>query len=403
MSLRRHLASLAALAALLGLTLLLSRFPARNDSPPWLHRVQAAARSAESVDNFDLDTANYYEGLMNPDGGQLPPVLRARGWRWFRVTWIHHEKLLTVQTSGFEMHRMIPGMAVTSPAGVMRTNSFGFADKEFTKQKPAGTLRIALIGDSVVRALGAPFGTAFESQLEDYLNQTHTTPEIRRFEVLNFGVSRYMFTQFIAVAEEQAAEFSPDVYIVALTRQHVAPLQWADHLTQLVQARRDLRYPFLRELAQRAGLTAADSHASAREKMAPFYAEALRLSLREIDKFARSRGARMMVVLLPVVERTPRVQNDFRETRRLLAGEFEVVDLSDTFQQQPDLMALRIAPDDFHPNARGHELLCRNLVAQTDTNPRLRAILLGLSRHDGSAAAHSEEPGAQAQRRSAVP
>ena len=58
-------------------------------------------------------------------------------------------------------------------------------DREYTREKPAGTRRLVLIGDSI--SVGE-FGNNFETMLEDRLNRDNRTATVKNFEVLNLAV-----------------------------------------------------------------------------------------------------------------------------------------------------------------------------------------------------------------------
>ena len=110
----------------------------------------------------------------------------------------------------------IPNKTVTwrqEGFGRVRFNSLGMADKERTVPKPAGTVRIAVLGDSYVEALQVNRERNFCSALERKLNKD--CPQ-KNFEVLNFGASAYNVGQMYLRLKHQVMQFQPDVVIVAL-------------------------------------------------------------------------------------------------------------------------------------------------------------------------------------------
>ena len=94
------------------------------------------------------------------------------------------------------------------------SNALGFRDREHAIEKPAGTVRVALLGDSFVEALQVPFEKTAGALLEKKLNQSANEPV--RYEVLNFGVSSYAVGQYLLAWEEYAFRFSPDYVFVFL-------------------------------------------------------------------------------------------------------------------------------------------------------------------------------------------
>jgi hypothetical protein len=65
----------------------------------------------------------------------------------------------------------------------VHTNALGFRDREHEPAKPAGVVRIALLGDSLVEALQVPLEQTAGALLEAQLNAEENQPA--RYEVLN--------------------------------------------------------------------------------------------------------------------------------------------------------------------------------------------------------------------------
>jgi hypothetical protein len=107
-------------------------------------------------------------------------------------------------------------------SNTVRPNSLGFNDLERDVEKAPGTLRIALLGSSMIEAAQVPFektaGQVLERQLQ--AGGIGAEPSHDRIEVLNFGVPGYGTGQILLVFEEYASRFDPDyvfVYISAHT------------------------------------------------------------------------------------------------------------------------------------------------------------------------------------------
>jgi hypothetical protein len=97
-------------------------------------------------------------------------------------------------------------------------NSEGLRDREFSRVKPAGTRRIAVLGDSIAFGFcndGAaiPVENVFAKQLEVLLNQGSPRSQV---EVINFAVSGYNTAQEAEMLRSKALKFDPDLIIVAV-------------------------------------------------------------------------------------------------------------------------------------------------------------------------------------------
>jgi len=97
----------------------------------------------------------------------------------------------------------------------VRINSHGFRDLQRSVDKPADTVRIALLGDSMVEALQVPLERTAGQLLEKALNSSPAAVSpARRFEVLNFGTSNYSVGQYLLLWEQVVSAYRPDYVFV---------------------------------------------------------------------------------------------------------------------------------------------------------------------------------------------
>lgn len=92
----------------------------------------------------------------------------------------------------------------------VRINQLGFHDRERTYEKPAGTKRVLLIGDSHVEALQVPLADSVGSQLEKQLRE-----ERDDVEVVSAGVSGYGTAGELLFFRERGWKFDPDLVLLA--------------------------------------------------------------------------------------------------------------------------------------------------------------------------------------------
>lgn len=97
---------------------------------------------------------------------------------------------------------------------VYRVNAQGFRDREYPLVKPAGALRVVVLGDSVTYGTGVELKDTLPKQLEREVRAL--CPE-RQVEVLNFGVYAYNTRQEVALLEYRALAFQPDVVLLVAT------------------------------------------------------------------------------------------------------------------------------------------------------------------------------------------
>ena len=334
----------------------------------------------------EKQTVGYYEGLLNEGsrvssmGSMLTGTLsRPIAAETRNIRALRQRDKYDI-TRDFLYYVPKPNLDVADYADTrlrLVTNSARMSDREYAVAKAAGTRRIAVIGDSVTRGQGAPFGESFEALLEQGLNERLPASTGPRFEVLNFAVSGYRITQFVDVALERATSYRPDVYLVCLTQLSISG-RWGDHLEQLVDDGVDLKYAFLRELAAEAALSRNDDPVVTNAKLAPFRTATVKWAVDAIRENAARQGAETVVVLVPTVREMAGLREDFAGVAEMFAGlDVPVVDLIDTFAAVDDLNAFRVSPDNVHPNAAGHRKLFSVLHDRIVTEPRLRQIVLG--------------------------
>lgn len=94
----------------------------------------------------------------------------------------------------------------------LRFNSLGFRDREWTVDKPEGTRRIAVIGDSMIASIATDVDDTLARRLERLLEDD---PAGVRYEVMNFGVSGSSTAQELKLYESLVRRYRPDVVVCA--------------------------------------------------------------------------------------------------------------------------------------------------------------------------------------------
>jgi len=98
-----------------------------------------------------------------------------------------------------------------------RTNSQGLRDQEYSLNKPEGTYRIAIIGDSFSVPEGVKLKQAYHTLLEKKLNQEDGEGS---YEVINFSVGGYTLRQYAAVLKHKAQAYDPDLVVIGFCPQN---------------------------------------------------------------------------------------------------------------------------------------------------------------------------------------
>ena len=255
-------------------------------------------------------------------------------------------------------------------------------DRAYEVVKPSGTLRVALVGDSIASGWGVDDGLGFEPMVErlwddravrspltqgergpdlrpenDHVSSSHLqTP--RRVEVLNFAVPGHAPGQRWEHFGRVGWATDPDLVIFEAT---LADLGWDERRLRVLLPRGiGFEAPVYRETLRQAAIT-APLPSDLKTRLRPHREAILAGVYRRAVADCRERGVPAVWVLLPRVGK-PIVAGDRARLVDLAesAGFDRVVDLSNAFDGHP-AATLAIAPDDFHPNAEGHAILSRRL------------------------------------------
>ena len=95
-------------------------------------------------------------------------------------------------------------------SSLVKINSHGFRDKERNIERDKNTIRIALIGDSMVAAREVDFEMTAGQILEKRLNAELTPRTGKNYEVLNFGVPGYGLDQIMINWKFNVSQYKPD-------------------------------------------------------------------------------------------------------------------------------------------------------------------------------------------------
>jgi hypothetical protein len=115
---------------------------------------------------------------------------------------------------GWGLRPNVQGWYTEEGRGYVKVNAAGFRDRTHAIEKPAGTYRVAVVGDSAVEALQLEIEQTFWAQLEKKLRACPALAG-REVEVLAFGVSGYGTAQQHLLIASTALRYQPDLVLLA--------------------------------------------------------------------------------------------------------------------------------------------------------------------------------------------
>lgn len=134
---------------------------------------------------------------------------------WLRLTGFSYPIFFNADPVTGNMHRpYVEGWYREEGAAYVTINSAGLRDREHTTAKPAGVVRILVLGDSYAEALQVPMEQTFWSVLERELNACHAFGK-NIAEVINLGVSGYGTAQELLALRTWGWAYQPDIVLLA--------------------------------------------------------------------------------------------------------------------------------------------------------------------------------------------
>ncbi|MEE8342527.1 MAG: GDSL-type esterase/lipase family protein [Gammaproteobacteria bacterium] len=145
---------------------------------------------------------------------------------------IPSNKLWTVSQSNIYQSVAEPGIFYTHKPDLdrvafgvdLRTNSVGFRGPEWDTEKGKATDRVVLIGDSHAFGFGVPYKDSVGEVLAAILADAGNRP----VQVLNFGVNAYNSQQELAVFQQYAFRFDPDLIVLMVSANDHEPERRVD-------------------------------------------------------------------------------------------------------------------------------------------------------------------------------
>ena len=262
--------------------------------------------------------------------------------------------------------------AVTKGGVRWRTNAQGMRDRPYAIVKPAGTFRIAMVGDSIVAGWGVDVEERFESVLErtwDARSRRRGGPAI---EIVNCAVPGHSPGQRWYHFAQVGWPMRPDLVICEATE---ADIGWDERRLRYLLARgQGWDSPLYRAVLAAAGVEPHWNPEQYKRALQPRHGEILAGVYRAMAADCRARGVPLVWVLIPRVGRPsdPAGHSGLVAQARS-AGFARVVDVTDAYDGL-DPAGLAVEPEDFHPNAAGHARLAGRLDEALGALPELRLV-----------------------------
>jgi lysophospholipase L1-like esterase len=262
--------------------------------------------------------------------------------------------------------------AITRGGVEWRTNAQGMRDRPYAIAKPAGTFRIAMVGDSIVAGWGVPVDDRFESLLErawDARSRRGGGPAV---EIVNCAVPGHSPGQRWYHFTQVGWPLGPDLVICEATE---ADIGWDERRLRYILARgQGWDSPLYRAVLAAAGVQPHWNPEQYKRALQPLHGAILAGVYQTMAADCRAQGVPIVWVLIPRVGRpSDPASHSSLWTTAHSAGFTRVVDVSDAYEGL-DPAGLAVEPEDFHPNAAGHARLAGRLDAVLGALPELSLL-----------------------------
>ncbi len=313
--------------------------------------------------DYDRMERGYYEQILAPGRRLDAPTQAAQA----GSAAVKHGRL-TLPVADVREFVLRPGLVFDPGRRIpWSTNTHGMRDRPYALVKPPGTLRIALVGDSIAAGWGVGDGEGFEPRLERSLDAQSRASGGPAVEILNFAVPGHSPGQRWSHFAEVGWAFTPDLVVYEAT---TADPGWDERrLRVLLERGVGFDAPVYRDVLASVGLGPGLTSDDYKERLRPLRWELLAGIYQAAVADCQSRGVLAVWVLIPRVGKPI----DPADRRRMIdlahaSGFATVIDACDSYDGA-DASTLAVAPDDYHPNAIGHARIAARL------EPALKAAL----------------------------
>lgn len=313
------------------------------------------------------------------------------------LPWIYPQ--VQFEPSPSLIFRMRPDQQSFTADKPFRTNAMGLRGRDTTREKPPGTTRVLVLGDSIAAGFGVREEDTFAQVLERLLNDQGRG---EHWEVVNAGVIAYNTLQEVTYFLEEGIRLDPDILIVALYwndihdksrvsvdqfgRLREGPeTQATSWWTKLLNSEHSYRlrnflkrsrlfyllkdrcgYLMLRIRAQHERDTQTSVLSGADDDRVARGWRSVEAGLEQLTKACRAKGIQLLVAIIPMPQQLARPYPDVRyqSVARAICGRLDIqcLDLLPSFEDVYEgHTSLFISYDGDHPNKRGHELIAEGL------------------------------------------
>jgi hypothetical protein len=302
----------------------------------------------------------YYEDLIQVD--RFNPELQAMYQQKPHNYFVEWRDVMNNKREDYLGVELSASANITYEGVAYSTNEWGMRDKPYTKEKPAGSYRIGMLGSSHAMGWGINDDETWENLVETRLNA-----EGLPYELLNFSVNGYDPIQKAMTLEQKMVDFDLDAVFMFC---HRIEKQWlVSHLVNRVSRGQDMPNDFLRDIVKKANVDQSTDAALSKIRLSAYGSDMLQYAFKEFVDTARANGIKPVFAFMPEMGRVSFSDRDIEELFGYAkeAGFEMIADYSDAYGDYA-VKELRVADYDDHPNAKSHQLMAEEVYKTIHEN-----------------------------------
>ncbi len=305
----------------------------------------------------------YYEDLLMANNLAAPLAdhqHKPAHWIPFRQTEI------AMPTNDWRRFDIRPLVSAQLKGTRFSTNQWGMRDQACSKQKPANTIRLGILGGSYVVGSGVNDEEVFDYLVEEEYNRNNNLD--KKIELLNFAVPAFHLLHCIHQFEHKASGFELDGLI--LVTHSLVESRIAESVYRIkTDTSSSVPFSFLEPYIHDDSVSLPRLNKSQRSGQHSKYSGLVKAAYEYLSTKCQQGGIQPILVYWPRTVNNKEAQKNIGHmVESAKSAGFLFIDLSAAYEGLP-LASIRLAKWDKHPNKLGHRKIADLLLQKFQTQP----------------------------------
>lgn len=256
-----------------------------------------------------------------------------------------------VQTKDYRKIKIRPNVSFNFKGKIFTSNSIGLRDTEILNKKHSEKIRFLALGSSFVMGSGVADNEVFDKIIE-------SNDPTNNIELLNGGCSTYdLIESIIQFEEEKLYEY--DLSYLLIVSHGVDKQKNMVDLAYALQNNINIPFTYLQDILDSANLDFNNKDLI--NQLSKVENEIIIESYKYLYNLCKIHNIKPVWVYWPTTGMRPGVYNEYNEIINIVEQiGYHIIDLSELYSGI-DKETLHVAPNDRHPNAKGHRIFAEAL------------------------------------------